>query len=179
MYLPRHASAASLLLLRRLLGILALAALSTCGISAWLVHPRHAMLIGAASAASSAVIAAARWLVSRIYKRRTTVRSGGGLQSRHVHIPGASSAAMVHASGYPHRSDCQPAMTRFDISDEHVLALAERWRLGWQTGAHQPAVVAALVAEGVPEKMALAKVQHMCRRGLMDYATSPHHAWPR
>jgi hypothetical protein len=63
---------------------------------------------------------------------------------------------------------------RSDISDEHAIELARRWRdrLG-------PGVIEALMAEGVPEKVALAKVLHLCGRGLLDYGTSPYHAWPR
>ena len=64
-------------------------------------------------------------------------------------------------------------MKRSDVPDDHVLDLARRWR----EGLGQPGVVAALVAEGVPEK-AVAKVLHMTRRGLLDYGVSPYYAWP-
>jgi hypothetical protein len=36
----------------------------------------------------------------------------------------------------------------------------------------------ALMAEGIPHNLALAKVMHMVERGLLDYGTSPYHAWP-
>jgi len=32
--------------------------------------------------------------------------------------------------------------------------------------------------EGVPQKVALAKVLHMCDCGLLEYGTSPFYAWP-
>lgn len=66
-------------------------------------------------------------------------------------------------------------MKRSDIPDEHVLDLARRFRLD---PYEQPGVVQALVDEGVPEKLAVAKVLHMCKRGLMEYGTSPYYAWP-
>lgn len=65
-------------------------------------------------------------------------------------------------------------MKRSDISDEHVLELTERRRR--EPG--NPGVVHALVAEGVPEKVAFRKVMHMVDRGLMDYGVSPYYAWP-
>lgn len=65
-------------------------------------------------------------------------------------------------------------MKRSDITDEHVLTLALRWREDFC----QPGVIAALVAEGVPEKVAYAKVIHMCDRGLLEYGVSPYYAWP-
>ena len=42
----------------------------------------------------------------------------------------------------------------------------------------QPGVIDALVAEGVPEKVAYAKVLHMVKRRLLDYGVSPYYAWP-
>jgi uncharacterized protein YprB with RNaseH-like and TPR domain len=63
---------------------------------------------------------------------------------------------------------------RSDIPDEHVLELARAWREDFG----QPGVVSALMAEGVPEKVALAKVEHMARRRLLDYGVSPYYAWP-
>lgn len=65
-------------------------------------------------------------------------------------------------------------MKRSDITDEHVLELAGCW----QRDFSQPGVIAALMAEGVPEKVALAKVEHMVRRRLLDYGVSPYYAWP-
>jgi hypothetical protein len=63
---------------------------------------------------------------------------------------------------------------RSDIADEHVLELASRWR----DDKTQPGVIAALVAEGVPQKVALAKVLHMTTRRLLDYGVSANYAWP-
>lgn len=65
-------------------------------------------------------------------------------------------------------------MKRSDITDEHVLELATRWR----EDVTQPGVIAALMAEGVPEKVAYTKVLHMVRRHLLDYGVSPYYAWP-
>lgn len=65
-------------------------------------------------------------------------------------------------------------MKRADIADEHALELAQRWR----EDSSQPGVIDALMAEGVPEKVALAKVEHMVRRRLLDYGVSPYYAWP-
>lgn len=65
-------------------------------------------------------------------------------------------------------------MQRKDIDDTHVLALAARWQ-----AEGGPGVIAALVAEGVPAKLALAKVEHLSERGLLDYGVSPYYAWPR
>lgn len=62
-----------------------------------------------------------------------------------------------------------------DIADDHVIELARRWH---EDHFGQPGVVAALVAEGIPEKLALAKVERLVRRKLLDYGTSPYHAWP-
>jgi len=66
-------------------------------------------------------------------------------------------------------------MKRSDITDEHVLELAQRWR---DDNRGTPGVIDALVAEHVPEKVALAKVLHMVKRGLLDYGVSPYYAWP-
>jgi hypothetical protein len=63
---------------------------------------------------------------------------------------------------------------RADVADGHVLELAQRWREGFG----QPGVIDALMAEGVPEKVALAKVEHMVSRRLLDYGVSPYYAWP-
>lgn len=65
-------------------------------------------------------------------------------------------------------------MKRADIADEHVLDLACRWR----DDPAQPGVVNALLAEGVPRKLALAKVDHMVRRGMLDFGVSPYYAFP-
>ena len=65
-------------------------------------------------------------------------------------------------------------MKRSDIPDDHVLELAQRWH----QDTTQPGVITALMAEGVPEKVALAKVEHMVRRHLLDYGVSPYYAWP-
>lgn len=66
-------------------------------------------------------------------------------------------------------------MQRSDIAYDHVVNLARRWRDG---PFGTPGVVAALVAEGVPAKLARAKVEHLSRRGLLDYGVSVDYAWP-
>jgi len=65
---------------------------------------------------------------------------------------------------------------RADIADDHVVELARRWK---DRPFAQPGVVAALTAEGIPLKLALAKVEHLVTRGLLDYGVSPFYAWPR
>lgn len=67
-------------------------------------------------------------------------------------------------------------MKRSDIDDDHVIELALRW---YGEPFKRPGVVAALVAEGVPRKLALAKVERLVERGLLDYGVSPNFAWPR
>ena len=62
-----------------------------------------------------------------------------------------------------------------DIDDGHVIELARQWQ---QQPHSHPGVVAALVAEGVPEKVAVAKVERLVRRGLLDYGTTLRYAWP-
>lgn len=64
-------------------------------------------------------------------------------------------------------------MKRSDIPDDHVVELAQRWR-----DRVGPGVVEALVNEGVPEKLAVSKVLHLCSRGLLNYGVSPYYAWP-
>lgn len=66
-------------------------------------------------------------------------------------------------------------MKRSDIADEHVIALARRW---YEAPFRTPGVVEALVAEGVPAKLALAKIEHLCTRRLLTYGVSPNFAWP-
>ena len=68
-------------------------------------------------------------------------------------------------------------MKRSELADDHVLALARRWQQ--DRAGLEPGVIAALMAEGVPHKVALAKVEHMTSRGLLDYGVSPNYAWPR
>jgi hypothetical protein len=67
-------------------------------------------------------------------------------------------------------------MKRSDIPDERVIALARAWR---DQPFREPGVVAALISEGVPRKLALAKVEHLVSRGLLDYGVTPNFAWPR
>jgi hypothetical protein len=67
---------------------------------------------------------------------------------------------------------------RSDIPDEHVLELARRWRDAGMLGT-EPGVVSALVEEGIPVKLARAKVLHLVERHLMDYGVSEDFAWPR
>lgn len=64
-------------------------------------------------------------------------------------------------------------MKRSDIPDDHVIALARRWQ---ESGG--PGVVAALMAEGVPGKLAYSKVEHLADRGLLEYGVSVNYAWP-
>jgi hypothetical protein len=63
-----------------------------------------------------------------------------------------------------------------DIPDQHVLDLAQHWL---DSRCNELGVVDALVAEGAPEKLAFAKVERLCRRGLMEYGTTPRFAWPK
>jgi hypothetical protein len=61
-----------------------------------------------------------------------------------------------------------------DIADEHVIDLARRWH----EEPMSPCVIDALVLEGVPPKLAYAKVLRLVRRRLLDYGTTPRCAWP-
>ena len=67
-------------------------------------------------------------------------------------------------------------MKRADLADEHVIDLARRWKDGPMFT--EPGVYAALVAEGVPEKVAMAKIMHLVKRGLLDYGVSLNFCWP-
>jgi hypothetical protein len=64
---------------------------------------------------------------------------------------------------------------RADIPDDHVVELARRWQDAKVGGV---GVVWAMVAEGIPEKLALAKVEHLIDRGLLECGVSPYYAWP-
>jgi hypothetical protein len=64
---------------------------------------------------------------------------------------------------------------RSDIPDDHAIDLARRWKAA---PFQQPGVIDALIAEGVPHKVALRKVEHLVARGLLDYGVSPYYAWP-
>lgn len=66
-------------------------------------------------------------------------------------------------------------MKSSDIDDRHVIDLAQAWRYG---GIGAPGVVAALVAEGIPEKLAYTKVMRLVDRGFLEYGVSPNYAWP-
>jgi hypothetical protein len=59
-----------------------------------------------------------------------------------------------------------------DIDAGHVVELARAWQDGG------PGVVAALVAEGAPEKVALRKVERLISRGQLECGVSPYYAWP-
>jgi len=59
-----------------------------------------------------------------------------------------------------------------DIDADHVVELARAWLLDG------PPVVAALVAEGFPEKVALRKVERLVDRGRLSFGTSAYYAWP-
>jgi hypothetical protein len=61
-----------------------------------------------------------------------------------------------------------------DIDDQHVIDLAAEWR----ASPGSPGVVARLVAEGVPRKLAYAKVERLVARGFLEYGVSPSCAWP-
>lgn len=65
-------------------------------------------------------------------------------------------------------------MKRSDIPDDHVLDLARRWK----ADKSAPGVIRALMAESIPERLALAKVEHMISRGLLECGVSPYYAWP-
>ena len=65
-------------------------------------------------------------------------------------------------------------MKRSDIDDERVITLARAWK----ADSSRPGVLAALVAEGVPTKVALSKIEHMTDRGLLEYGVSAAYAWP-
>lgn len=65
-------------------------------------------------------------------------------------------------------------MKRSEITDEHVIELAA----AWEHDFHAPGVVKALTEEGIPEKVAMAKVLHLVDRGLLTYGASPYYAWP-
>lgn len=65
-------------------------------------------------------------------------------------------------------------MKRSDIDDQHVLDLAGQARAEGFT----PNLLERLQAEGIPHKVALAKIEHMCSRDLLDYGVSPAFAWP-
>lgn len=65
-------------------------------------------------------------------------------------------------------------MKSADIDDQHVIDLAQ----AWQDAKSGPGVVMALVAEGVPEKLAFTKVERLVSRGYLDYGVSPNYAWP-
>lgn len=66
-------------------------------------------------------------------------------------------------------------MKSADIDDQHVIDLAQAWRVG---SLGTPGVVAALVSEGVPRKLAYTKVSRLVARGYLDYGVSPNYAWP-
>lgn len=68
-------------------------------------------------------------------------------------------------------------MKRSDIDDQHVIDLAQKWSDGNGPGA-VPGVVEALVAEGIPEKLALSKVEHLYSRGYLECGVSPYYSWP-
>lgn len=63
-----------------------------------------------------------------------------------------------------------------DILDQHVIDLAQAWCDG--TLHHTPGVVEALMAEGVPEKLAVTKVERLVSRGYLEVGGSPYYAWP-
>lgn len=58
-------------------------------------------------------------------------------------------------------------MKRADVPDGLVIELV-RQRVD---------VIEGLMTRGIPRKVALAKVEHMCDRGLLDYGVCPNQAW--
>lgn len=64
-------------------------------------------------------------------------------------------------------------MKRSDIDDQHVIDLAQKW-----SDTRGPGVMEALIAEGIPEKLALAKVEHLHDRGYLECGVSPYYSWP-
>lgn len=66
-------------------------------------------------------------------------------------------------------------MKSADIDDQHVIDLAQAWRDG---PIGTPGVVTALVAEGIPGKLAVTKVMRLVERGYLEYGVSPTCAWP-
>lgn len=67
-------------------------------------------------------------------------------------------------------------MKRSDIDDQHVIDLARAWHQG--TFPDRVCVVDALIAEGIPPKLAYVKVLHLVDRGLLDCGVSVRCAWP-
>lgn len=73
-----------------------------------------------------------------------------------------------------------------DIDDEHVIDLARAWseaaRRCWEIHPvplmHTPGVVEALVLEGVPYKLARAKVMRLIGKRKLEYGSTPDCAWP-
>lgn len=64
-------------------------------------------------------------------------------------------------------------MKRSDIPDEHVVELARNW-----AEHNGPGVIEALMAEGVPEKLAIRKVEHLVDRDILEFGGTPYYAWP-
>ncbi len=64
-------------------------------------------------------------------------------------------------------------MKAADIADGHVVELAAAWQRDGGAG-----VVARLISEGVPPKLALYKVERLVERGRLDFGVSPRFAWP-
>jgi len=65
---------------------------------------------------------------------------------------------------------------RSDIPDELVIDLARAWRDG---DMFAPGVVSALIQRGIPPKLAVAKVEHLIARGILECGVSANYAWPR
>lgn len=68
-------------------------------------------------------------------------------------------------------------MKRSDIDDQHVLDLARAWQ---EAPLHlaTPGVIQALVDEGIPPRLAYAKVAHLSMRGYLEWGVSANYAWP-
>ena len=69
-----------------------------------------------------------------------------------------------------------------DIPDDRVIELAHQRRDGYL--GQYPSLVRMLMEEfGIPEKLALVKIESLCERKFgkaarLDYGTSPYYAWP-
>lgn len=62
-----------------------------------------------------------------------------------------------------------------DIDTQHVVDLAHAWRISKGDGT---GVVRALLEEGIPEKLARAKVLKLIDQGILECGTSVDYAWP-
>lgn len=67
-------------------------------------------------------------------------------------------------------------MKRRDIDDLLVIRGAADW---WDRRDQGTLCVGArLVGMGIPSKLAVAKIEHLVSRGMLEYGVSPWFAWP-